>query len=612
MKKFGIFGLVFYFLLGLSLKSEIFTDYPELKLFGEEFFEKFTPSTRPYQLPLSDDYIVGPGDTIIINVWGFFEGEYQKEIETDGSIFIQGIGKIYLIGKKLGEVKKIIADKFYKKYKNIQVSVSLGKAKTINVFVLGEVKKPGVYEVYPFFSILDILAIAKGPDRNGSLRKIQIIKNNGEEEFIDLYPLLLKGEKLKIQQFQNGDTIFVHPSENLVGIIGPVRNPAIYELKEMKIEEIINLSGGLLPNAERDYIQVERIDKEKGKILIDLKGDEIKRFILQNYDVVKVPSVNLKLYYQVEVLGAVKNQRVYGWKEGISIKDVLKEEDLLPFSEREKGEIIRIEDGFRKIIPFSPEKVFKGEENLILLPQDKIIIYSKERPEKKVFIYGEVRFPGEYIIGSGEKLSNLIKRAGGFTDTAYKKGIVFLREDIKKEREREIEKYVNEKREILNNALKNVMDEEEKKEIERGLTYLEKLSQIKPTGRIVIKIENIENFENSLYDISLENGDIIYVPKKPVYVSVVGEVKNPANIFYEENLSLNDYIERAGGFTEDADRKNIYIVRADGSGDTNIEKIEPGDTIVIPYKPKGEKMRFFKDIIQIFYQVAVGVGVLLK
>jgi len=608
-----IFWFLFFVVFSV-LNAGIFSDYPDLKLFGEDFFENFKLETKRYQIPVSDDYIVGPGDIIVINVWGFFESEYQKEVEIDGSIFVQGIGKIYIGNKKFFEAKKIIEDKFYKKYKNIQVSVSIGKIRTINVFVLGEVNKPGVYEISPFFTILDIISIAGGVNKNGSLRKIEIIKSNGEREIIDIYPLLLKGEKVKIFQFQNEDTIFINKSENLVGIVGAIRKPAIYELKKMEIGEIIELCGGFLPNADISHIQIERIDKEKGKILIDLKENEINNFRLKNFDIIKIPEIPSQSYYQVEVLGSVKKQRVYGWKEGIKISDILKEEDLLPFSEKEKGEIVRIENGYRKIIKFSPEKVFSGDEkeNLFLMPLDKIIIYSKERPEKNVFIYGEVKFPGTYIIESGEKLSNIIKRAGNFTDKAYPKGIVFLRETIKKQKEKEIVNYVKEKMEILKSALKTTTDTEEKQVIEKGIISLEKLSEIEPTGRIIIKIDKLENFENSLYDIELENGDIIYVPKKPVYVSIIGEVNNPKNVFYEESLSFNDYIQKVGGFTKDADRKGVFIVRVDGSSDKNLEKIEPGDTIVVPFEPKGERMRFIKDIMQIFYQIAVGVGVLVK
>ncbi|MCM8818552.1 MAG: SLBB domain-containing protein [Candidatus Omnitrophica bacterium] len=615
MKKIRHFlGFFILFAFCYILKGDIFSDYPELKLFGEDFFENFTISPRTYQLPLTNDYVLGYGDTLIINVWGFWEQEYHKEIEIDGSIFIPGIGKIYIGGKKLGDTKKIIENKFYEKYRNINVSVSCGKVRTINIFVLGEVKKPGFYEISPFFSILDVLAVAGGITKNGSLRKIEIIRSDGSKFIFDIYPFLLKGEKPKDFLFQSGDTIFVHKSENIVGIIGPVRKPGIYELKDLKIKEIIELSGGFLPNADLSYIQVERIDKDKGKILIDIKEITIDDFKLQNYDVVKVPSISSYFYYQILVTGAVKTQKVYGWREGIKISDVLKKEDLLPLAETEKGEIVRIENGTRRIIKFSPERIFKGEtsEDLLLKPQDKIIVYSKERPEKKVVIYGEVLYPGEYVIESGEKIGDIIKRAGGFTHLAYPKGIVFLRESIKKEKQREIEKFVKEKREILSSALKSTLDSEEKTLIEKGLIALDKISEIGPSGRIVIKMEEMEKFEKSSYNIPLENGDIIYIPKKPAYISIIGEVNNPTNILYENGLNINDYISKAGGFAKDADRKNIFIVRVDGSSDKNIKELEPGDTIIVPFEPKEKTAKVIKDIVQIFYQIAVGIGVLIK
>ncbi|MCM8807102.1 MAG: SLBB domain-containing protein [Candidatus Omnitrophica bacterium] len=612
MGKIKYFSVFLIFLIKV-LTASIFPEYPDLKLFGLEFFENYIPTFKTLKLPISDDYIIGPGDLIIINVWGFWEEDLQKEVEIDGSIFISGIGKVYVAGRKLGEVKKIISDKFYKKYKNINVSVSCGKMRTISVFILGEVKKPGMYEILPLFNIIDILSMAGGITVNGSLRQIEIIHHNGEKELIDIYPLILKGEKIKIFQFQEGDIIFVHPAKDIVGIVGPVKRPAIYELKEMKIKEIIELSGGFLPNADMSYIQIERIDKEKGKILIEVKNEEFDNFQLKNYDVLKVPVLSSYSFYQVYITGAVKVPKIYGWREGMKISDVLKKEDLLPFAEKEVGEVIRIKEGFREIIKFSPEKVFSGiaSEDFYLLPQDKIVIYSKEKPEKKVVIQGEVKFPGEYIIGSGEKLSSIIKRAGGFSPFAYPKGIIFLRESIKKQKEEEIEKFVKEKRNLLETILKT-STEEEKQLIEKAMISLEKIASLKPSGRIVIKMENFEKFENGLYDIPLEDGDIIYIPKKPVYVSVFGEVNNPANILYDENLTIKDYISKTGGFTKDADKKNIFIVRVDGTSDRNFEKIEPGDTIVVPFEPKERTPKVVRDIVQMFYQIAVGVGVLIK
>ncbi len=608
------FWVLFLGIFYIQLKGDIFSEYPELKLFGEDFFENFVSSSKFYQLPVSEDYILGPGDLIIVNIWGFFEQEYQKEIETDGSIFIPGIGKIYIGGKKLLDAKKIIEEKFYRKYKNINVSVSCGKVKTINIFVLGEVKKPGLYEISPFFNIIEILSLAGGITKNGSLRKIDIIRNDGSKEIIDIYPFFLKGEKIKSFQFQSGDIVFVHRVENIVGITGPVKKPGIYELKEMKIEEIIEMASGFLPYADKSYVQIERIDKEKGKILIDLKENEFYNFSLKNYDVIKVLPLSSYLYYQISITGAVKNQKVYGWKDGLTIKDVLKEEDLLPMAEKEKAEIVRTENGMKKIIIFSPQKIFSGDtsENLHLYPQDRIVIYSKERPEKKVIITGEVKYPGEYVIEKGEKISDIIKRTGGFTNLAYPKGIIFSREAIKKQKKKEIEEFVKEKKEILKSALTSTTDEEEKNLIEKALFSLEKISNMELSGRIVIKMEDIDKFENSIYDIQLEDGDFIYIPKKPVYVSIVGEVNNPTNVLYEERLKMKDYISRVGGFTKNADRKNIFIVRVDGSSDKNLDRIEPGDTIVVPFEGREKMMKVIKDVIQMFYQISVGVGVLIK
>lgn len=610
--KFYLLGLFFICFCYIGRCDAIFSDYPNLKKFGDDFFENYSLDKIKSQILISDDYILGPGDEIIISVWGFFEQEFKKEIEMDGSIFISGIGKIYLGGRKLKDARKIIEDRFYKKYKKIQVSVSTGRIRNINIFVLGEVKRPGVYEITPFYSILDIIAVAGGISKTGSLRKIEIKRADSSNKFVDLYPLLLKGEKLEFFQFQDRDVIFIHPANNYVGIDGAVKKPGIYELENMELKEIIELAGGFLPNADLSHIQVERIDKAKGKIIIDIDEKEMGSFILKNFDVVKVPFMSNQIYYQVTVIGAVKTNRTFGWKENLKLSDILKKEDLSPLADISKGEIIRNENGFTKVISFSPEKVFKGEENIELMPLDKIIIFSKERPIKKVIVLGEVKYPGEYIIESGEKLSSLIKRAGGFTSSAYPKGIVFLRESIKELKEKEIEGFVQEKREILTSLLKSSFNSEEKEIIEKGLISLEKVSEAKLTGRVIVKLDSWNDFEKTKYDIILENNDVIYVPKKPLYVSIIGEVRNPTNVFYEENLRTIDYINRAGGFTRNSDVKNIYIIRIDGSTDTNLEKIEPGDTIVVPFEAKDRTGKIVKDIMQILYQITVGIGVLIK
>ena len=600
----------------LQGQEHTISQYTGLDFFGVQVFSTMQGEMKQTGLYVPESYILGMDDEIVVNIWGAVEEEHRKRIDNDGAIFIPGIGKIYIEGKTLSEARDIIQRKVLERYKNISVSVTTGALRKLDVFVLGEVKNPGSYIISPMTSILEVLAMAGGPKDKGSLRKIRVIKKkDGSIKEYDLYPLFISGEKIPELQFSEGDIIFVPLVESLAGISGAVKRPAVYELKgPSTIDDVIKLAGGALPNADFSRLQVERIDREKGKVLIDISPVNRRTFTIENLDLIILPPLPERLFYIVSLEGAVKRPGNYGWKTGMKVSDLLKEDDLLPYALKEKAEIVRTaEDGSKRVIVIYPEKIFKGEKeyDINLTPMDKLLVYSQERPEKRVTIYGQVRYPGEYVVIRGDRLSDLVKRAGGFTNYAYLPGIVFLRETIRAEKEKQVASFIKEKEEMLKKEYERAEGTYDKQLIEQARVYLEQLKNMEVKGRLPLNITDAKPLleGKSEYDIPLEDGDVIYVPVAPVSVAVTGEINLPTNILFNKRYKLNDYIQKAGGYTKNADRKNIFIAKANGTASYDLSRIEPGDTIVVPFEVKERKRTVLKDIIQMFYQLSLGLAV---
>lgn len=613
MKKLIIILTVFFASLATG-QNNVPAETVSLEVYGQRIFAEFPPEVRRTGFHIPDNYVLGIEDELLINVWGAVEEEYRKTVEYDGAIFIPGIGKIHLDGKRLNDAKELIRTKLFGRYKNISVSVTTGKLRTLEIFVLGEVKKPGSYVISPMTSILEVLAMAGGTTDKGSLRNVRVTKkSDGTAESYDLYPLFMSGQPPPEIQFSQGDMVFIPLAESLAGIKGAVRRPGVYEIQgTATLENLIDLAGGTLPNADFSRIQVERTDTVKGRIFIDIDYTLSGDFVIKNLDTVNIFPLPEQPFYRVFLEGAVKRPGTYGWKEGLKLSDLLKEAELLPYALRDKAEIIRTEpDGSKKIILTYPEKLFTGSEgyDITLVPQDRVLVYSQERPEKKVVIQGQVYYPGEYVIIRGDRLSDLVKRAGGFTRYAYLPGIVFMRETIRAEKEKQVAAFIKEKEVMLKLEEKQTENAEEKKLLDQGKMLLEQLKATEIKGRIPLHVDSEKTFTGSESDIFLEDGDSIYIPDKFASVAVVGEVNLPSNIIFRKNSGLNYYIQKSGSFTKNADRRNVFIAKVNGTATTDVNNLEPGDTIVVPFEAKERKGKIFKDIVQMFYHISLGLSV---
>jgi len=248
-----------------------------LSQFGYEIFAAPPADFEPVLTgALGPDYILGPEDNIILNLWGKINQRYDLTIDRDGKVNLPEIGVVYLWGKSLGQARELIKEKIEKNYTNVNFDMSVGKLRNINVFVLGEVENPGVYTLNSLSTVLHALYKAGGPSRDGSLRNIQLLRDKKIKARFDLYELLTEGDASGNERLQSDDTIFVPPIGRVAAISGNVKKPAIYELKgDSSLADLIVIAGGVSPAAYLQHIQLVRIDEFKRRVVEDL---EFKNF----------------------------------------------------------------------------------------------------------------------------------------------------------------------------------------------------------------------------------------------------------------------------------------------------------------------------------------------
>lgn len=701
----------------LSSLEEIFAAFlrvsRDVKQFGYEIFQQppdtFAPVTN---VPVGADYILGPEDSLIIHIWGKVNQTYHVSVDRNGKIVLPKIGALYLWGLTFSEAQKLIRDSFSTFYSGIQIDISIGSLRTIKVFVLGEVEKPGAYNLSALSTILHSLYQTGGPTKKGTLREIKLIRNNKVIEIFDLYELLLEGVKDKDLRLQSNDTILVPSIGDVATICGNIKKPAIYELKkETKLSELIEIAQGITPLAYLQQIQVERIEANKRRVVVDLKFENLadlrespKNVRLKDGDVVLVSPILPEKYNFITIRGNIFRPGDYELKPEMKISDLIEEaQGILLETYLERGEIFRFRsDRTREVIPFNlsralegnknedlelkewdivsissiydiypepfvqisgevhkPDKyrfvqemrisdlLFRGKEpkdsayleqaelyrknfeeieppeiitiNLVKIKEEQNLkpedrkedlllekgdhLFVRARPEligePTIKIAGEVAYPAPYVIKKGERLSSVIKRAGGYTEYAFLKGAIFTRKSLKNKQRSLIEQFIRSQKEILlqdkSLLAESILPKEKKEERWQALQYREKLLETiaarEPQGRIIMNLTEMSKLKNSNDDILLEDGDELKIPQVPDSVLIVGAVYNPESVIYVPDKDLEFYLNKVGGPTKDAKVEEIYVIKPNGkveSKTTGIGKITRGDIIVVPTEFESE------------------------
>jgi polysaccharide export outer membrane protein len=633
-------------ILGIKSPISVSTD---LRQFGYDLFRQSPSTFAPVEkVPVGPDYVIGPGDEIRIAVWGKIEGQWNVVVDRDGNIALPKIGILGVTGLKFNELKELLQMEFSKYYTGFEMNVSMGALRTIRVYVVGNAEKPGAYTVSSLSTLINALFEAGSPSKTGTLRDIQVKRNHDTVVHFDMYDFLLKGDKTKDIRLMPEDVIFIPSIGPLVGIAGSVNNPAIYELKrETTISQLIEMASGLGDIAFKGRVQINRIVNNNRQIVFESDLAEAKGMKVQGGDVVKIFTV-VQDKRLVRISGAVQREGKYGFKPGMMVKDLISMAGGLKYYAYSKeAELTRIhvtEKGLRTekiIIPLEKALADDPEGNILLKEDDYLFV--RTIPEWQIYqtvtIAGEVKFPGIYTIKKGESLSSLIERAGGFTDRAYLKGSVFTRERVRQLQQKQLDEMVERlERELLgmggaeiSTALSQEETQIKESEIRQKREFIKGLKKIKTIGRMVLKIDVPEQLKNTPYDIELEESDSLFIPADSHSVQVIGSVYNQTAFVYDRDWSICKYIDLAGGYTENADEKRVYVLKVDGtavrpqssflgiswSRDSNRwevggQELDPGDTVVVPEKlEKIAWMRDIKDITQILYQIAVTAGVLL-
>jgi polysaccharide export outer membrane protein len=633
-------------ILGIKSSLSVSTD---LRQFGYDLFREYPSTFAPSEkVPIGPDYVIGPGDEIRIAVWGNIEGQWNVVVDRDGKIALPKVGILGVTGLKFNELKELLQSEFSKYYTGFEMNVSMGSLRTIRVYVVGNAEKPGAYTVSSLSTLINALFEAGSPSKAGTLRDIQVKRNSDTIVHFDMYDFLLKGDKTKDIRLMPEDVIFIPAIGPLVGIAGSVNNPAIYELKgEITVSQLIEMAGGLSDIAFNGRVQINRIINNNRQIVFESDIAESKDMKVQGGDLVKIFPV-FQDKRLVRISGAVQREGKYGFKPGMTVKDLISMAGGLKYYAYNKdAELTRIHItekglGTEKII-IQLEKALAGDpEDNVLLKEDDYL-FVRTIPEwqiyKTVTVSGEVKFPGIYTIKKGESLSSLIERAGGFTDRAYLRGSVFTRERVRQLQQKQLDEMAERlERELMGKGgaeMATALTPEEaqikESEIRQKREFVKGLKNIRAIGRMVLKIDVPEKLKNTPYDIELEEGDSLFIPSDTHSVQVIGSVYNQTAFVYDKDWGISKYIDLAGGYTENADEKKVYVLKADGtavrpqsgflglswSKDSNRweigdQELDSGDTVVVPEKlEKIAWMRDIKDITQIMYQIAVTAGVLI-
>jgi len=723
----------------LSLR-DLYSQLPEqagqLKRFGSDVFlrrdafsaNQIAPNGRqtPLDVVAGPDYIVGPGDSLTIDLWGGISQNLTRVIDREGRVMLPESGAMQVAGMSLDRVQTAIAEVLRKQYRDVQVAVTVSRLRSIRVYVVGDVQRPGAYDISSLSSSLNALYAAGGPTNIGSLRMLRHYRGKQLVGEIDLYDFLLHGVQGE-DRLQAGDTLLVPPAGPQIAVYGAVKRPAIYELKgESNLAAVLEDAGGATVAAEFGHIVVDRIDanRQRETVSLDLPSTSspettlsaIAAFNVHDGDRVHVSPVLPYSQRVVYMDGHVVRPGRTSYHDGMQLSDVLHSyQDLLP-EPADNGEIVRLvpPDLHPETIEFNVPDVLIGNANLPLQPFDTVRIYGRYEADapkvtiggevmrpgtyalsngmtaaqlvrmaggfkrdalldnadltsyqisggtkvisertsvaigdvvlhrdragdvtlkpgdvltvhqiagwndigSSITIEGEVAHPGNYGIQQGERLSSILKRAGGFRDTSYPAGAVLLREEVRKLEEKSREELIKQI-ETSSTAARmspNLASNDQTTTLQliaqQQDQVLARLKSQPAIGRLVIHISaDIASWENTPADIEVRTGDVLRIPKQPGFVLVSGQVYNTSAITFAPNMTAGWYLRHAGGTTEVANRKEIFIIRANGSvvgresgslfeHDVLSTKLDPGDVVVVPQKIIGASV-FWRNLLTV-------------
>jgi protein involved in polysaccharide export with SLBB domain len=700
-------------------------------LFGSKlFFQKnrklsFEPSLNQ---ATPKNYILGPGDLIYVDIYGQSEKYYEATVNPEGSILLDNIGLIAVSGKTIEAAEGIIKNRVAAFYTGLSganpqtfLQVTLGNVKTIKVHILNEVRLPGTFTLSAFSTVFNALYAAGGPSDKGTLRAIQLIRNNKKIAEIDVYDLLINGTANLDVQLQDQDVILVNPYLARVKVMGEVKRPLVFEVTpEDNLEDVLRFAGGFTDLAFKDRISISRITGNQRSIS-DVFSNQLGLFNLKGGDEISVYRIIDRYSNRIQIKGAVFRPGTFSLTEGLTLTQLIKNADgLKGDAYTQRASILRTKgDLSSEVLEVNLQAVLEGRQADVVLQREDVIrissIYDVQN-ERYIQILGEVKRPGTYPYAAGmtpeeliltagglqesanikdieiarrledsdsgtlsdiittsinpdlsfnpnaislepfdqvivrkranftmqrlvsvegqvnspgifaiqtsvDRISDLVKRAGGVNQFAYTKGATLIRkteffntesEQVRRQKNLEALRVLlkenptnpEAQEELLIRLFRDLPKEKvAKTDSTANNAKRESLDQIaaetpglavkiKETEAVAINLEKILANPGSEEDLVLEEGDILNVPKLLQTVRMRGDVVYPTTLRHEQGRGLRYYINGAGGFDRGANRKQTYVVYANGAvkrtkgffGVRSYPAVEPGAEVIIPSK----------------------------
>ena len=596
-----------------------------LPIYGASLFDNVPSTFAPADhIPVTADYVIGPGDELMIRAWGQIDLDVHARVDRNGNIFLPKVGSMNVSGLRYAQIEDFMKSHIGRIYQNFDLNITMGQLRSIDIYVVGQVTRPGRYTVSSLSTLTNAIFASGGPSPHGSMRDAQLKRGGKVVTTFDLYDLLLRGDKSKDVVLQPEDVIYVAATGPQVALGGQVNVPAVYELKtETKLSDAIWLAGGLNNTAYGGKVYIEHIVDHRlhsvEEVPLDASG---LSHPLADGDIVNFTPISPKFENSVTLRGNVAQPGRYPWHQGTRISDLIPNREFLITREywkqqnalvlesettggHVKGTVGTVnsvkrnapeidwdyavvqrmskEDLSTELIPFNLGKAILGQDaasNVTLQSGDIITIFSQadlKVPEgqqtKLIRLEGEFGSAGVYRVMPGENLREVVEKAGGITPSAYLYASQFTRESARMEQQARLDLLIAQaERNVATSAAKRAQSAQTAQEVsaanatlEAERVTLEKLRQLRAEGRIVLNIHPDDHTVGSIPDIPLEDGDQFYVPPRPIAVNVVGDVYNPGSFIQQPGKTVTAYLRNAGGPTRDADAGRIFVVRANGS-----------------------------------------------
>ena len=604
--------------------------------FGSNFFENKNISEVPQLfIATPSDYRLGPGDELIINLYGASENSYSVQISRNGTVKFDRIAPIYLSGLSIASAKTRLKNRLSKLYaglvssdelSKVDIDVSLQKARSVVINITGQVTAPGTYTISGFSSVLNALFAAGGPNGIGSFRNIKLIRNGKVNKTIDLYDYFVNGIYPSVYM-RDQDVILVEAYNKQVNVISGFKTNGLFELKEDEnLNDVLNFSGGLSSNSYKEKLFINRINSYSRSI-VEISKEKFSNSNLVDGDIINAKTISTLIENSISISGSVYLPGIFDLSTISTVNDLIEAANGLNPSAINKGFLYRSEKGIEDEI-IDLNLLDRQDLNINLKDQDRIVVLSREDliDLNSFKTVGYFNSPGTFTLKEGMTITNAIILSGGFKNVANRNLVILSRNQTSDNgtdfiRNMEFsfdENYKTdndillEKNDIVTVRMIPFFRDSESFSIsgevntpgeypiyKQNFNLKDAFENIKFTNdanisQVFIRRDNIKIPVSSNNSFLLKNGDNVVVPKYDNSISVSGAVPQNTILDFEFNNSFKKSIVNSGGFSENADKKRAYVIYPNGLKKQtrsflffkNYPKIIPGSSIIVPPKPE--------------------------